>query len=384
MESMTFQTTAGSLVLDGRSLELACQYGPSAGQVELIKEIQRWHEAKSGVSLDADQICITNGSQEGLFAASYLFLESGDPVAMTEPSYPGALAAFSAFTDNYLAIPQDERGMMAEALDEYLQRRSRKALALPKFLYVTPNCHNPAGVSMDTERRRQIYEIAERYDLLILEDDPYELLKFREDTRYPTFQSMDHSGRVIRLDSFSKVFVPGFRLGYVSGPKELVREFTLFKQGSNLHTSSFNQSVLALYLSRIGPEGLFARIRKNCEFYRANFEALEESLDRELGGRIAYNRPDGGFFLWLDVRQAGVSIDTFEMIGTLAREIGVLAIPGSGFSVTGSLSHCLRMSFSQQAPDMIREGVRRLKRMFDHYSQKKQEELGGTGISREN
>jgi DNA-binding transcriptional MocR family regulator len=161
--------------------------------------------------------------------------------------------------------------------------------------------------------------------------------------------------------------ISGFRIGYVSGPAEIVREFSLYKQGANLHSSSFDQSILAAYLGRVGPEGMFTRIRKNCEFYRANCEALQGALDRELGGRVSYVRPDGGFFLWLELKQDEGPIDTFEMIGTLAREMGVLAIPGSGFSVTGSQANCLRLSFSQQSPEQLADGIRRLARMRTRY-----------------
>ncbi|MBI4863092.1 MAG: PLP-dependent aminotransferase family protein [Candidatus Riflebacteria bacterium] len=367
MENLTFTASGESFALTRKELESACQYGPSLGQAELIPRLQEWHKAKSKVELGADQICVINGSQEGLFVLGYLFLDPGDPVALTEPTYPGALGAFSAFTDNFLPIPQDARGMDPRALEEYLVRRSRKGMTPPKFVYVTPNCHNPAGVTMDEPRRREIYAIVEQHDLLLLEDDPYELIKFTTDAYYPSFQSMDTAGRVVRLDSFSKVFVPGFRMGYASGPRELIKEFNLFKQAANLHTSSFNQVILATYLKKVGPDGMFERIRKNCAMYRRNYEALVSALDRELKDQVSFNRPDGGFFLWMELSQANGRIDTMEMIAGLAVSTGVLLVPGPGFSLTGSLSNYLRASFSQQSPDEIAEAIRRLARMLVEY-----------------
>ena len=369
LESVSIQAWDGTYSLAGPELVTACQYGPSEGTAALLERIIEWHLAKSGVALQTEQLCVTNGSQEGLFALAYLFLDPGDAVALAEPVYPGALAAFTAFTDNFLAIPQDRHGMKADALHEYVSRRDRKGLSKPKFVYLNPNCQNPAGISMSPERRREVLAVCDRHDLVVIEDDPYELLKFRKADRYPTVQSLDESERVIRLDSFSKVFVPGFRVGYLSGPREIVRDVRVFKQGSNLHTSSFDQQVLATAMKRLGPAGMFELIEKNVALYAHNCQTLMDALESELAGQVSYNRPDGGFFLWLELTEKAVPIDTFDMVGTLAEACGVLLIPGSGFSLTGSLKNCMRVSYSMQTPENLREGVKRLAKMLGEYRQ---------------
>lgn len=377
LEEVSIKAWDGTYTLQGAELVTACQYGPSEGTPALLERIREWHQAKSGVELDNDQLCVLNGSQEGLFALAYLFLDSGDAVALAEPTYPGALASFTAFTDNFLAIPQDKLGMKPDALSEWVLRRQRKGMSKPKFVYLNPNCQNPAGISMDTQRRKDILEVCERHDLIIIEDDPYELLKFRKADRFPTIQSLDENDRVIRLDSFSKVFVPGLRVGYVSGPREVIRDIRVYKQGANLHTSSFDQSVLAAAMRNLKPEGMFDLIEKNVAFYGANCQTLMDALESELGSQVSYNRPDGGFFLWLELNETEGTIDTFEMIGTLAEKLGVLLIPGTGFSLTGSLRNCLRVSYSMQTPENLQEGVRRLAKMLSEYRKTRRDQAAG-------
>ena len=377
VEQVTLNVWDGQVQLAGAELVTACQYGPSEGIAALIERILEWHHAKSGVELEPERLCVLNGSQEGLFALSYLFLDPGDTVALAEPTYPGAVAAFTAFTDNFLSIPQDRDGMKADALSEYVRRRERKGMSKPKFVYLNPNCQNPAGISMSPARRREILEVCERHDLLIVEDDPYELLKFRKADRHPTIQSMDEGDRVIRLDSFSKVFVPGLRVGYVSGPRDLIRDIRIYKQGANLHTSSFDQSVLATAMRQLGTSGLFGLIEKNVAFYAHNCQTLMDALESVLGSQVSYNRPDGGFFLWLELKESEGPIDTFEMIGTLAEQMGVLLIPGTGFSLTGQLRNCLRVSYSMQSPENLQEGVRRLGKMLGEYRKLREQQASG-------
>ena len=153
LEEVSIKAWDGTYHLQGAELVTACQYGPSEGTPALLERIREWHQAKSGVELENDRLCVLNGSQEGLFALAYLFLDQGDAVALAEPTYPGALASFTAFTDNFLAIPQDKYGMKPDALSEWVQRRQRKRMSKPKLVYLNPNCQNPAGISRDTPPR---------------------------------------------------------------------------------------------------------------------------------------------------------------------------------------------------------------------------------------
>jgi DNA-binding transcriptional MocR family regulator len=359
------------------------------GSPELVDRIRGWHGFKSGLDLDADQICVTAGPAESLFAIAYLFLDPGDAVALAEPADPSAIAAFGAFTDNFLAIPQDRLGLIPRALSEYVKRRQRKGLARPKLVYACPTCQNPSGASMDAARRRELYDVVRELDLLLVEDDPYELLRFQDPDSGadgepapgrgdPAIQSLDTDGQVVRVDSLSGVILPGLRVGYVSGPREIVREVRRhLEDGSGLSSSALDQALLVACLDELGPPGvlgLFRDVRDRC---RAACEVLLDALDREMCGQVSYNRPDGGFFLWLEFKEAQGPVDTYRMVGTLAEVAGVLAVPGAGFALAGSLSNCLRLAYGGQPGATLTEAVRRLSGMLSEYRRRQAEEPEG-------
>jgi DNA-binding transcriptional MocR family regulator len=203
-------------------------------------------------------------------------------------------------------------------------------------------------------------EIARRFDVLVLEDDPYQLVKLDDSPVLPSLQSMDDDGRVVRLDSFSKVFAPGLRIGYTSGPAEIVRQFVLFKQSSNLHTSTFIQALLHKYMTSAGHDAFRAHIRRNCEFYRTNRDAMVEAAREFLPPEVTFNIPTEGMFIWFVL--PGVC-DARRMIDEQCEALKVLLVPGGAFSTRGALSNCMRASYSMVRPDDIREGMRRFGEM---------------------
>jgi len=346
--------------LDGAELTTASQYGASDAHAGLRDELVAWHHDKDGVDLDESQLVVTNGSQEGLFIMAYLFADPDDSIALSEPAYPGALSAFKSFTHNFVSVALDEHGMDTVALESELTSLSDGGGRLPKFIYTVPSGHNPGGVALSLERRRHMLEIASRFDLLILEDDPYQLVKLDGSEPLPTIQSMDGDGRVVRLDSFSKVFAPGLRIGYTTGPSEIVRQFVLFKQSSNLHTSTFIQAVLHKYMTTAGHEAFRAHIKKNCEFYRANRDAMVESAREFLPSDVRFNVPTEGMFIWFVLPE---SCDARRMVDAHCEDLLVLLVPGSAFSTRGELTNCMRASFSMVTPERIREGMRRFGEM---------------------
>jgi len=206
-------------------------------------------------------------------------------------------------------------------------------------------------------------ELANAFDLLILEDDPYQLIKLEETPIRPTLQSLDTQGRVIRLDSFSKIFAPGLRIGYVSGPAEIVRLFILFKQASNLHTSMLIQEMLAQFLLAIGYENFREHIEKNCLLYRTNRNAMVEAAKKFLPPQVKYSIPKEGMFIWFILPQ---ECDTRRMINQYARDLKVLLVPGDSFSTQNGLKNCMRASFSLVTPEQIGEGIRRFGEMIRH------------------
>jgi 2-aminoadipate transaminase len=339
----------------------ATQYGPSHMAGALEPHLLSWHVAKGGPSLDTNQLVVLTGSQEGLFLMAYLFLDHDRWVGLSEPAYPGALGSFGAFTQNFFTWPLDQEGSDLDQLEEKLQAHLKQGLPCPTFFYEVPNGHNPGGVGLSLKRRQQWLSLAKTYDFLILEDDPYELLQLDRKSPLPSLQTLDTEGRVIRLDSFSKIFAPGLRLGYVSGRPEAVHWFHLAKQVLNLHTSTLTQMFLAQYFQNLGPEGLFRHIETSCEFYRCQRDQLAQALKACLGDRLSFTLPGEGMFLWAHAPEAK---DIPEKLVTLGPRLGVLAVPGTAFSPTGGLKHYLRLSFSTIAADEMVNGVQRLKQLL--------------------
>jgi DNA-binding transcriptional MocR family regulator len=345
-----------------KSMDLACQYGPTDAHADLKPRLIQWHAAKDGVELKGEQIQVLNGAQEGLHTMAYLFLDEGDSVALSEPAYPGAMAAFRAFTERFLPVPLDARGMITTELERLLAQQKTAGKRLPKFIYDVPNGNNPAGVSLSPERRGHLLQLAAKYDLLILEDDPYQLIQLEDRDPLPTLQSLDHGERVVRLDSFSKIFAPGLRLGYASGPAEIIRYFQLYKQGSNLHTSAMDQTLLAGFLASHSHEEVRALIRENCKIYRRNRDAVLAAAERLLPPDIRYNVPSVGMFLWFEMPERFDAGRMMEMDGL---DLGILLIPGSAFSATGGLQNHMRASFSMISPEQTEEAMTRFARMVE-------------------
>lgn len=347
------------IVLEGAELVAASQYGPTDGQPELKQSLLDWHRRKDGVSLEENQLVVLNGSQEGLFIVPYLFLDPEDSVVVSEPDYPGALGAFASFCKNTVSIPLDAQGLDTRALGARLGELRAAGARMPKLVYCVPNGHNPGGVALSLERRRELVHLAEEFDLLVLEDDPYQLVRLDGSETPPTLQSLAPH-RVIRLDSFSKIFTPGLRVGYASGPAEVIRQFVLFKQSCNLHTSALAQALLDKFMRSAGYEGFRAEIRKNCELYRANRDAMVAAARDCLPEGVRFNVPSEGMFIWFELP---ARCDAKRMIEADTRQELVIAVPGGAFSTVGGCRNCLRASFSMVSPDQIREGMRRLGRM---------------------
>jgi len=342
--------------INGEELTTASQYGPSDANANLKKELQGWQKFKDGVTLSDDQIVVLNGCQEGLFIMPYLFANHDDRIVLSEPIYPGTLSAFRSFTNNFIAIPLDAHGMQTGILEQKLKQIEKTGEPLPKFIYEIPNGHNPGGVALSLERRKHMLELANAYDLLILEDDPYQLLKLDTSPQLPTLQSLDTHGRVIRLDSFSKIFAPGLRIGYVSGPAEVMRQFVLFKQSANLHTSTFIQVILLRYLQAAGYENFRGLIRKNCQSYRVNRDAMVVAAKKYLPSSVRYNIPGEGMFIWFELPE---TCDARRMIDEQSSQAKVLLVPGDAFSSQNGCRSNVRASFSMVSPEEIDEGMRR-------------------------
>ncbi|KAJ8390305.1 hypothetical protein AAFF_G00108740 [Aldrovandia affinis] len=344
-QSAIFKVKNGaSIVFDETAMKRALQYSGSAGIPELIswmKDLQRnlHNPPTAGFSPESGQmdICVTTGSQEGL----------------------GKLQPLGC---NIINVPSDEYGMIPQGLKEVLSRwdpadAKKLGSTIPRILYTIPNGGNPTGASMTTERKREVYQLAREYDLLIIEDDPYYFLQFQKPWA-PTFLSMDVDGRIIRTDSFSKILSSGLRIGFVTGPKPLVDRVVLHIQASTMHTSTFTQLMIFQLLHGWGQEGFLNHIDGVVEFYRKQCDAMLSSADRWLKDVAEWHAPAAGMFLW--IRLKGIA-DTQQLIMERALEKEVLLVPGGAFNINSS-APCpyVRAAFSLSTPEQMDEGFKRL------------------------
>jgi 2-aminoadipate transaminase len=327
----------------------ALQYGGGQGLAELREQLVGVMAAEQ-VGAHADDLVVTTGGQQGLDLVAKLFCDPGDVVLAEGPSYVGALGAFSAYQADVQHVPMDEAGLIPDALEEHLQRL-REARRVAKFLYTVPNHQNPAGVSLSNARREQVLDIAERYDLLVLEDNPYGLLDFKGETR-AALRSLAPE-RVVYVGTLSKIFAPGIRVGWVAAAGPIRDKLVLLKEAADLCQSNLTQYVGQRWLQTQPWEGQVAAFR---EVYRERCEAMLDALSVELPSGCSWSAPSGGFFVWARLPEV---IDAKELLAKAIRA-RVAYVPGQAFFADGSGGDHVRLSFCFSTAAQIREGVRRL------------------------
>uniref|UniRef100_A0A8C7DSR4 Kynurenine/alpha-aminoadipate aminotransferase, mitochondrial n=1 Tax=Oncorhynchus kisutch TaxID=8019 RepID=A0A8C7DSR4_ONCKI len=364
--SCSIQVKNGDMItFDETMMKRALQYSASSGIPELLtwmKALQKNLHNPPTANYSAEKgkmdMCVTTGSQEGLCKVFEMLVNPGDNVLLDAPTYSGTLAALQPLGCNLINVPSDQHGMIPGGLKEVLSRWDpadvhKPHSTVPRVLYTIPNGGNPTGASMTTQRKRDVYELARQYDLLIIEDDPYYFLQFDKPWA-PTFLSMDVDGRIIRTDSFSKILSSGLRIGFVTGPKPLVDRVVLHIQASTMHTSTFTQVNEPLLLTPSPPSKLVI------EFYRTQRDAMLSSADKCLKGLYVaeWHAPAAGMFLWIKVK--GVA-DTQKLIMEKAMEKEVLLVPGGVFMINSS-DPCpyVRAAFSLSTPEQIDEAFKRL------------------------
>ena len=335
---------------DGNTL----QYGATRGYRPLIEHLLAQTLRARGITARFEDVIITSGSQQGLDLVGRVLIDPGDPVIVELPTYSGAIAAFHNLQASLAGVPQDAEGIEIAGLDRVaadLKKRGRPA----KFIYVTPNFQNPAGLLMSARRRRELLEAARRHDLVILEDDPYGSIYFEdvttlEDTRPIKADDTDH--RVIYLGSFSKILVPGLRVAWMIAPPAIAQKVELCKQAADISSGVFDQRIVhgALaggVIDRIAP-GLRAH-------YQAKRTVMERALDAHLRGRVKWTSPRGGFFLWIQVPGA----DDRELFDRAIKG-KVSFVLGSAFFVDGGGHEFARLAFSGITHEQIEQGIARL------------------------
>ncbi|MBN1944673.1 MAG: PLP-dependent aminotransferase family protein [Bradymonadales bacterium] len=350
------------ILISGQEMIRASQYGPTPGLAPVLEQIRDWHRAKDGIEPAEGGLLVLNGSQEGIYILADLFLEEGDEVVLSEPTYPGALIAFSSFTDRFLTVPMDDQGMRVDLLEDLLEQRKAAGEPLPKLIYDIPNGHNPAGVNLAESRRQKLAELAVRHRIPVIEDDPYQLLRLDDSPREPTLQRLAPE-LVFRLDSFSKILCPGLRLGYVTAPDEIIRAMALYKQAANLQTSSLAQAILNGYFKTEGHTGLMQRVAENVRFYRTNRDAMVQAAHQYLPQEVRFAVPQAGMFIWFELPEG---CDSSRMIAQDCAELKVLLVPGSAFAVHSDLRGAMRASYAMVNAEQIELGVLRFSRMIEN------------------
>ena len=334
----------------------ALQYSASEGFVPLREMIAR-HTARYSVEVTADNILITSGSQQALDFIGRLFINRGDYIVTESPTYLGALQAWNSYGAQYIPVRTDEDGMIVDELEEALRIG-------PKFIYILPNFQNPSGSTLSLERRKQLIDLADKYGVPIIEDDPYGQLRYEGD-HIPSVVALDseyrgcngngvhYSGNVIYLSTFSKLLAPGLRLAWVIAPPEVIRKLVMIKQAADLHSSSFNQYVAY----EVGKGGFLDEHSKVIRaVYKERRDVMLEMMDELFPREVTWRRPQGGMFLW------GILPEGMDAAEILKRAVErkVAFVPGGGFHPRGGNDNTMRINFSYSSPETIREGITRL------------------------
>lgn len=323
------------------------QYATTEGRPSLREKIAKRMTEKYKTPVVADDILITTGSQQCLDFAGKLFLDPGDVVLCESPSYLGALNAFNAYQPVFKEVPTDGEGIIPEELDKILASTPKC-----KFIYVIPDFQNPTGICWSLERRKKFIEVINKYDLPVFEDNPYGELRYRGES-FPTLKSMDTKGLVSFLGTFSKIFCPGLRLGWIAGPHTIVEKFVMIKQSADLHTSNFDQGVADAYMDTYD---LDAHVKEIVELYGHRRDLILKTMEEEFPEGVEFTRPDGGLFLWVTVPEGVSARKVFDK----CIEQKVAAVIGDAFYPNDKTDRSMRVNYSCMPDDKIVEGVKRM------------------------
>lgn len=337
-------------VIKDKSAE-ALQYGTTSGVLDLRRKIAERANKDGMMDISEDNIIITNGSQQALDIVGKLFLNPGDTALVGLPTYLGGINAFKSYESYLEGIPLDKDGMMVDVLEDKIVEL-RKNDIIPKFVYVVPTFQNPAGVVLSEKRRKKIVDIANDYDIVVIEDDPYGKLVYDIDHIKP-IKAYDDVERVIYMSTFSKILAPGFRLAWTVASDELTRKMVICKQALDLCTNTFTQYVADEFLRQ---GSLDLHIMKICEMYKPKRDIMMKAIEKYFPEGYTCHKPNGGMFTWVTFPEG---VDT-EIMFLDAIKHKVAYIHGKAFHVDGGGARSLRLNFSYSSNELIEEGIKRL------------------------
>ena len=332
---------------------LSLQYGVTEGYTPLREAVKERIKRVENIGGANDELIIVSGGQQCIDLATKVLVNEGDVVIVEEPSFIGAMNAFRSFGALLVGVPMDSDGMNIEALEKAIASNSNV-----KVIYTIPTFQNPMGVTMSLEKRKAVYEIAKKNNLIIIEDNPYGELTF-DGTKLPTIKSMDTEGIVVYSGSFSKILAPGLRIGFMCADKSIVQKAVVAKQVSDVHTPMITQLLAYEYLKRYDIDSLIVKMRAN---YAHKCKTMLDAMEKYFPKDITYTHPGGGLFIWCDLMHG---IDTLA-ISKKAIENKVVYVPGNTFMVDmNKPCSALRLNYSTMSDEKITEGIRRLGVLFN-------------------
>ncbi len=330
--------------------EKVLQYGSTEGLNPLRDELAK-RMSERGMDVERDDILITHGSQQALDLLSKVLLDPDDTIIVGSPTYLGATGAFRAFEADMESVKVREDGMDLDLLRQKIEELISEG-DKPKFIYVVLTFQNPSGATMSAEKRHELLEIASEYDLLIVEDSPYSYLRY-EGEKKPHLMSIDDDDHVLRLETFSKILAPGFRIAWATGPEELIEKMVIAKQATDLCTNPFGQFVAYEYLSQGIMDDHLEEIK---DLYNKKRLTMLDAMEEHFPEEATWTRPNGGMFIWAELPE---SIDTREMLDKAVEE-NVAYVVGDAFFVEDDGHNTMRLNFTHSTKENIKKGIKKL------------------------
>lgn len=325
------------------------QYGGTLGTADLLGQVQKLFEAE-GLSPKKEELIILSGSSQGIDLLTKTLINPGDRIIVESPTFLGAIQTFKMYQADLIEAEMDEHGLIMEKLEKQIVQYQ------PKFIYTIPTFQNPTGRTLPAERRKQLAALAEKYGVIVLEDDPYAALRYAGEAQ-PSIKSFDQANRVVKLMSFSKTISPGLRVGAAYAPAEIIAKFNLGKQGQDVHTSNLTQQMVCEYIR----EGAyFDGIAANCAYYAGKLDAMYAAAEKYFPQGTKLVKPEGGMFLWAELPEGINATALFEE--AVGRKVAY--VPGTHFYAQGGHDNTLRLNYTMADEAEIEKGMQLLGELF--------------------
>ena len=325
----------------------ALQYGAAKGVTELRELILKRVKEKENVDAKLENVMVTTGSEQAIDLVGKAFINPGDTVLVEEPTYLCALDVFRSYGANFVSVPMDDDGMKMDALEEALKAHPETAL-----VYTVPNFQNPTGRTMPAERRKKFAELAAKYDVPVLEDNPYGDIRFAGE-HVPSVKSFDHAGKVFYMSTFSKILAPGFRLGWLVADPKVIEKLTVLKQSADLHTDNLVQYVVTEVFQE---NDVDAHVKEISDLYGKRKQLMIDGIKKYFPKDVKYTNPEGGMFLWVEVPGVTDTVELFKQ----CLEHNVAFVPGDPFFAGKPQPGTFRLNYSNMQEDQIEVGLKRL------------------------